>query len=385
MNIRRIICSLSFICLFGCSESAEEQLSKENGTSGEKAIVKESVEQEAKKAEGSSFVAADFEVPISVDGPGFKLAPLGPELVTIDYEAYMSSIEHLQTTYTRSTNWPHEGLTDADAMLDMQTEQKRFQNRESFAYGVLTPDGSRERGSVYVRPSKKVGYDAQVSMWVTKADFDAGFDAELFEWVQGWVPEAWEFTNVAYPGRLVEWAQWDALPTIGETQELLTFNTNTAEQFITAFYSFDPDLLRPLLTSAGASSKSILYYQGWAEGGNYKIVKRGTCEAESPELVRCAITVQDDPVLALKTGFNVTDTFALSFKGTQIVSIDTSSDDQPIYYEAREWVVKNMPEVISGPCKGRGEADYEGELTPGDCARAMTEGYRKFYAAKTGA
>jgi len=106
------------------------------------------------------FVAADFAVPTSAQGPGFRLEPLGPKLVKIDFAAYMSSIEHLQKTFTRSTAWPHAGITDAEAMVDMETEQARFHNRESFAYAVLTPDGTRERGSVYVSPSPVPGHDA---------------------------------------------------------------------------------------------------------------------------------------------------------------------------------------------------------------------------------
>lgn len=75
---------------------------------------------------------------------------------------------------------------------------------------MLTPDGSRERGCVYVYPSTVEGYDAVVTMWVTKAEFDAGFDAELYAWVQTWVQAEWPFAKVAYPGRAIEWAAWDA-------------------------------------------------------------------------------------------------------------------------------------------------------------------------------
>lgn len=147
-----------------------------------------------------------------------------------------------------------------------------------------------------------------------------------------------------------------------------------AEAFIDAFYSFDPDRLRPMLAAATESAQSIMYYQGWAEGGNYKVLERGACVAYESATISCPITVQDDPVLALKTGFNVTDTFTLSFADGQIVSVDTSSNDQPVYYAAREWVKREMPEVMAGPCKGR----RAGGTTPGECARAMTEGYRRF-------
>ena len=168
----------------------------------------------AKKAEPEMpFIPADFEPPVLVETDKFKLVPLGPDLVDIDYAAYMSSVEHLQQTFTRSDRWPHDNISAEDAMQDMLNEQSRFENRESFAYAVLTPDGEREMGCVYVRPiSKKgYGYEAEVRLWVTKADYDEGFDAELYEWTKQWVEENWPFEDVAYPGRAPEWDTWDQL------------------------------------------------------------------------------------------------------------------------------------------------------------------------------
>ncbi len=159
-----------------------------------------------------------------------------------------------------------------------------------------------------------------------------------------------------------------------EAPDSVSANLTKAEAFIDAFYSFDPDRLRPMLAAAPESVQSIMYYQGWAEGGNYKVLDRGACAVNANDLISCPITVQDDPVLALKTGFNVTDTFTLTFADGEIARVETSSNDQPIYYEARKWVEREMPEVMTGPCKDRGA----GGTTPGDCARAMTEGYRRF-------
>jgi hypothetical protein len=158
-----------------------------------------------------TFVAPDFTVPTLAEGPGFKLVPLGPALVDIDFAAYMSSITHLQKTFTRSTGWPREGITAAEAMADMETEVGRFARRESFAYAVLTPDGTRERGCVYVYPSKVPGYDAEVRLWVTKAEFDAAFDAELYAWTKDWIAKEWRFARPAYPGRAIAWEEWDRL------------------------------------------------------------------------------------------------------------------------------------------------------------------------------
>ncbi|MBT6026180.1 MAG: hypothetical protein HOH12_13095 [Gammaproteobacteria bacterium] len=161
----------------------------------------------------------------------------------------------------------------------------------------------------------------------------------------------------------------------GEEKPTAKIQIEAAEQVIEAFYSFDSATLAPLLRQAGGSSANILYYQGWAEGGNYKVVTRTPCFIEEPNKIACAITVQDDPVVALNTGFNVTDTFHMTFDGANLTAVETSSNDQPIYYEARQWVEANRPEVMTGPCKDA----YAGGTTPGDCARAMTEGYTEFY------
>ena len=159
----------------------------------------------------SSFVPTGFSVPVLVETEKFKIVPLGPNLAKVDFDAYMSSVEHLQKTFTRSTNWPHQNISDADAMQDMKTEQARFENRESFAYAVLTPDGRRERGCVYVYPSTVEGYSAVVTMWVTKDEYDAGFDAELYKWVGNWMQKDWPFARVAYPGRAIAWGAWDSM------------------------------------------------------------------------------------------------------------------------------------------------------------------------------
>ncbi|CAO1654730.1 Twin-arginine translocation pathway signal protein [Parasphingorhabdus sp. NYA22] len=167
----------------------------------------------------SSFIPADFNAPTLVETEDFKIVPLGPDLVDVDFAAYMSSIEHLQKTFTRSTGWPHKDITAADAMKDMENEKARFSSRKSFAYAVLTPDGNRERGSLYVRPGKVEGYDAEVSLWVTKAEYDAGFDAELYQWATRWVATEWPFEKVAYPGRMIDWDSWDALVTAGKAEK----------------------------------------------------------------------------------------------------------------------------------------------------------------------
>jgi hypothetical protein len=198
---------LTMLIMAGCPASASANAATAPASPGAEASAK--VASPPKTV--PSLVPAAFNPPARVETGQFTLVPLGPDLVKIDFDAYMSSIEHLQKTFTRSAEWPHSGISDADAMRDMETEQARFRNRESFAYAVLTKDGRRERGSVYVSPSPVPGYDAMVRLWVTKAEYDAGFDAELFAWVTTWMQSDWPFAKIAYPGRTISWEKWDLL------------------------------------------------------------------------------------------------------------------------------------------------------------------------------
>ena len=149
-----------------------------------------------------------------------------------------------------------------------------------------------------------------------------------------------------------------------------------ANQFIDAFYSFNRDSLKGTLSNAEESQPGILYYQKWAECGNYEILKRFNCEEKNDTLVICPIMVKDDLMSALQLDLNVTDTFHITIKNQQIRSVETSSNDPDLYYEAREWMNKNRPELIEEPCKGM----WEGGPTPCECFKAIVQGLMEFKA-----
>jgi len=153
-----------------------------------------------------------------------------------------------------------------------------------------------------------------------------------------------------------------------------TNNVVVANQFIDAFYSFNRDSLASILSNAIKSQPSILYYQKWAECGNYKIIFRHNCIEKNDSLVLCPITVKDDLIGALKIDFNVTDTFHLTINEGKIQFVQTSSNDPDMYRIAREWVKKNHPELIEEPCKGI----WEGGPTPCECVKAMVKGFTEF-------
>lgn len=152
----------------------------------------------------------------------------------------------------------------------------------------------------------------------------------------------------------------------------------TAEQLIDAFYSFDPTRLRSAMANAPASIPNILFYQGWAQGGNYKILDRKPCRRGKADEVLCDVTVKDDLIAALGTGYDVTDTFHLTFEDGRIVGVRTTSNDPPEFEEALKWLGKERPEILDGPCRGF----FDGGPTPQECVRTVGSGFADFAARR---
>lgn len=157
-------------------------------------------------------------------------------------------------------------------------------------------------------------------------------------------------------------------------------NVAVGNKFIDAFYSFNRDSLQRILASAKKSQPEILYYQKWAECANYKIVDRTHYFEKNDSLVIFPITVKDDLMGALAIDFNVTDTFHISIHNGEIVSVKTSSNDIDVYYEAKEWVNKNRPELVGKACEGI----WEGGPTPCECVQGMIKGFSEFVEIKNG-
>jgi hypothetical protein len=148
---------------------------------------------------------------------------------------------------------------------------------------------------------------------------------------------------------------------------------------VDAFYSFNRDSLESKLSLAKESQPSILYYQKWAECGNYKIVARGDYIEKTDSLVLVPVTVKDDLMGALNIDFNVTDTFHLSIRNGKIHSVQTSSNDPDEYYKAKEWVKLNRPDLVEKACEGI----WEGGPTPCECVQGMVKGFAEFIATQT--
>lgn len=163
--------------------------------------------------EPRTLVPPDFEVPWGLETERFRLRMLTVNDVVKDFDAVMSSVEHLTSTFSviSQDSWP-EGLTLEEDLVDLGWHQREFTLRSSFAYTVMSPDESTCLGCVYLNSTRKVGHDVAITMWVRASELPSGLDRELFETVRAWVASDWPFANPAYPGRGTPVAAWHGLP-----------------------------------------------------------------------------------------------------------------------------------------------------------------------------
>ena len=158
----------------------------------------------------AAFVPPGFEIPRRLETPQYILRPLVVADAGRDFEAVTASERQLREIFPDS-DWP-SGLTlDADRE-ELQAHEALFTAGRAFAYAVMSLDGQEVLGSVYINPSSKVGYDAEVYLWRRAARLGSPEDRALEAVVRGWLEDAWPFERPALPGRTVSWAEWRVLP-----------------------------------------------------------------------------------------------------------------------------------------------------------------------------
>lgn len=159
----------------------------------------------------SPWVPDKFDVPTVFENEHFRLRTLTVNDVVKDYDAVMSSVDHLQGVFGPNSDWPRADLSLEQDLIDLGWHQKEFQNRSSFAYTVVSLDEERVLGCLYIYPTDRGDFDASIIMWVRADILDDGYDELLFNTVTDWIDADWPFKNAAYPGRRISWEDWALL------------------------------------------------------------------------------------------------------------------------------------------------------------------------------
>lgn len=157
------------------------------------------------------LVPEHFDLPEVLETGRMRLRPLFMNDAAKDFEAVMASEERLRTVFRPDGNWP-SGLTLEQNIIELGWHETEFQLRTSFAYTVVNLDETEVMGCVYIYPSGKPGYDAEITMWVRQSRVEEGLDEHLFETVERWIADCWPLKKPAYPGRRITFEKWRALP-----------------------------------------------------------------------------------------------------------------------------------------------------------------------------
>ena len=144
-----------------------------------------------------TFVPAAFEAPLTFEGPGFRLEPLGPEHNERDHEAWMSSIAHIRSTPGfPDGSWPTAMSLERNRQ-DLERHARDFDTRRGFTYSIL--DGRAVIGCVYIYPTERAGCDAEVSSWVRESR--AEMDPVVWKALAEWITQVWPFAHFYYAPR----------------------------------------------------------------------------------------------------------------------------------------------------------------------------------------
>ena len=157
------------------------------------------------------FIPTAYVIPELLETDRFRLRMLTVKDVKLDYDAVMTSIEHLQKTKPFGPNhkWPAKDLSFEQDLIDLGWHQKEFQKKSSFAFTVMSLDETECLGCLYIYPSDNPNYDVIIIMWVRQSEIPNGLDKILFSNVKKWIQEKWPFEKVAYPGREVNWDKFE--------------------------------------------------------------------------------------------------------------------------------------------------------------------------------
>jgi hypothetical protein len=144
-----------------------------------------------------AFVPQDYEIPQVFAGDGFHMEPLGPEHNERDYEAWMSSVDHIRATPGfPDSDWPAPMHLDEN-LADLVRHADDFGNRTGFTYSIV--DGNDVIGCLYIYPSRNAAYDADVRSWVRQSR--AEMDTIVWRSASQWLVEEWPFSKPQYAER----------------------------------------------------------------------------------------------------------------------------------------------------------------------------------------
>ena len=150
------------------------------------------------------FLPHDFRSPLEVETESFLLRPITIHDVIKDYDAVMSSREHLWNRFGDIWGWPPPDLSLEQDMIDLAWHQKEAQIHSSFNYAVMSLDQTMLLGCVYIDPPSVKDTEAEIWFWARKSMQASGFELKLENFVRKWLKAQWPFQTVSINAQIVK-------------------------------------------------------------------------------------------------------------------------------------------------------------------------------------
>lgn len=150
-------------------------------------------------------LAADFTPPVELEYEDLAARPLTRLDVKTDLNAVNSSIDIIRKT--RGGSWPKEQLSEEFNLLDLAWHEREFRELSSFAY-VVHDANNTYTGCFYIYPmghrttlsEDVLGYDADISWWVTTTAYERGSYEKLYAAIESWA-KLFPFNSVYYSNK----------------------------------------------------------------------------------------------------------------------------------------------------------------------------------------
>lgn len=148
-----------------------------------------------------------FNVPTVWQGQHALLLPATPRWASMDLAAIKRSQPALQHLFGPEDSWPPTDLTLAEDRADLTWHAAEFAAGRSFAYHLFNADRTQCLGCLYLYPTASLAHDAEAYLW-TSSDLAPAASHAIEQEVMAWVDTGWPFTDIAWPGRLIPFAEW---------------------------------------------------------------------------------------------------------------------------------------------------------------------------------
>ena len=125
-----------------------------------------------------------------------------------DVRGINASIELIQAT--RGGSWPTGPVTEEFNFVDLVWHELEFREATSFTYAVYDADGGY-LGCCYLYPmggrtqltEERLGFDVDVSWWVTPDAYERGHYEKLYRALRHWLAEEFPFAAPYYSNAVI--------------------------------------------------------------------------------------------------------------------------------------------------------------------------------------